>query len=71
MSEWHLKKEVTIGNIVMVVSAIIALIASYYTLNTRITVLENVVAYNSKDINENHEEVIRKLERIENILLKP
>jgi hypothetical protein len=67
---WHLKREVTIGNIVMTFSAIIAIIAAYYSLDTRLTVLEGSVKHNKEDIAKNQQEVIRKLERIEDILLE-
>ena len=76
-SDWHLSKTVTVGNMLTIFFAILALVGSYYTLDKRITIVER----NQIDLTEHikaenrHREkdidrVCKKLERIEDLFLE-
>lgn len=75
-SDWHLSKTVTVGNMLTIFAAVIALAGSYYTLDKRIAIvesgqldlavhMENEKVERKKDV----ERVCDRLERIEDLLI--
>lgn len=77
MTEWHLRKEVTIGNIFTAILALFAALSAWYNLDTRLTVVET----QQTDIElhmqaeriarkEDVERVCSRLDRIESIMIQ-
>lgn len=73
---WHLSKNITVGNMLAIFMAFVALIGSYYTLDKRLSLLEQYNAEQEKHVIEQSdsvksgfERVDRRLIRIEDILL--
>lgn len=69
MNDWHLRKEVTIGNILTAVAALTAAVAAYYNLDTRVSLLEERTTEERIDREKDVERICGRLDRIENILL--
>jgi len=77
MAEWHLRKEVTIGNIFTAFLALIAALSAWYNLDTRLTVVETQqtdikVHLQAESVarKEDVERVCSRLDRIENIMIE-
>ena len=77
MTEWHLRKEVTIGNIFTAFLALVAALSAWYNLDMRLTVVEThqtdiKVHMEAERIarKEDVERVCTRLDRIENIMIE-
>lgn len=68
-SNWHLRKDVTVGNLLTSVMAVIALVGSYYTLDKRIALNTQAIDNQIKTENEHYEDVKKSLDRIEDHLI--
>lgn len=75
--EWHLRKEVTVGNILTSVLAIVAALSAFYNLDKRVLTNSAHIQANAERIAEGKEtqkadkdRIMQKLDRIENILLE-
>lgn len=75
-SDWHLSKTVTVGNMLTMTFAIMALVGSYYTLDKRISLVEasqlDVVVHLEQEKvarKEDVERVCTRLERIEDLII--
>jgi len=77
MAEWHLRKEVTIGNIFTAFLALFAALSAWYNLDTRLTVVEtqqtNIGIHMQAERiarKEDVERVCARLDRIEDIMIE-
>lgn len=71
MSEWHLRKEVTVGNIVASILLIAAAIAAFHNLDTRVVKLEanamDAEIHRAEEKAERKEDIARLCERLDRI----
>ena len=74
---WHLRKEVTIGNIFATVAAIAAIVGAFYNLDMRQTKTVLVVSYLQEELKKDREDekeyrhdVRSNLRDIRNLLIK-
>ena len=67
---WHLSKTVTIGNMLTMGLAVLALVGSYYTLDRRIALLESSKAEQANHVRETEERIVARLDRIENLIMR-
>ena len=74
---WHLRKEVTIGNIFATVAAIAAVVGAFYNLDSRQSKTELTIAYMQAEMQEDREnekeyrkDVREKLGEIRELLWK-
>ena len=75
--EWHLRKEVTIGNIIASVLALGAVIGAFYNLDIRIHTNTNDITTNRSAIEEEKTDrkedmalIRKKLDKIETLLIQ-
>ena len=69
-SNWHLSKTVTIGNIVAVAAALMALVGSYYTLDKRLALLEQSDSDQDKHMVEIKSEIMGELDEIKGLIMQ-
>lgn len=63
---WSIKKEISLGDIIAIVVAIVAVMSAYMTLNTRITVVEIMAQTNGASIAGTITEIKDELRRLNN-----
>jgi len=68
--EWHLNKTVTIGNMITMVLAIMAMVGSYYTLDKRLALLEHNDGEQDSHIHEFKDEVMKELDDIKGLIMQ-
>ena len=68
--DWHLSKTVTIGNMMTMACAILAMVGSYYTLDRRLALLEASSIAQEKHIYEIDGRIMNRLDRIEGLIMK-
>lgn len=61
---WSIKKEVSLGDIIAIVVAVVAVMTAYMTLNTRITVVEIMAQTNGASIANTITEIKDELRRM-------
>lgn len=68
-SNWHLSKTVTIGNMLTMAFAIMALVGSYYTMDKRVTMLEVAQIEMAKHQKADTDRVCKRLDQIHNLIM--
>ena len=53
---WHLRKEVTVGNLFATIAAIAAVVGAFYNLDSRQSKTEHTIAYLQKDLANDRQE---------------
>ena len=69
-NDWHLSKTVTVGNMLTMFLAIMAMVGSYYTLDKRLALLEHSSMEQEKDITQLRTEVMVELKEIKSLIMK-
>lgn len=67
---WRIKKEVSLGDIVAILIAVVAVMTAYMTLNTRIAVVESIATTNAASISVTISEIKVELRRLNDLMLK-
>lgn len=66
--KWHIKKEISIDNLLAFIAAVFAVLAAYYAMDKRVSILENdLVAQNEKDARQDSD-AMRYQQRIDTSL---
>ena len=66
---WHLRKDVTLGNIFTSIIAILAIISAYYSLDKRLALVEQHQESAIEVNRKTNEGVIKRLDRIEQLMI--
>jgi len=61
---WTIKREVSLGDMVSIVIAVVSVVVAYMTLNARVMVVEAVTAQNSADMRSTMSEIKGELRRL-------
>lgn len=62
---WHIKKEISLGDLVAIVSAALAVVYAYTTLDKRVTLLESAAVVQKVTDTKQDEEALRYQARLE------
>lgn len=62
--KWHLSREISMGDLVAIATALIAVIVSYMQLDARVKVVEVITNQNSVQINSTVAEIKQDMRRI-------
>lgn len=70
--KWHVNREVSVGDLVAIVGAIVAVLVSYFSLDKRVAVVEQALTQQRSEMGANIQEIktdVRRLaDRIERVL---
>jgi len=58
---WHVKKEITLGDLIALLVAIAAVLAAYARMDVRVSLVEQAVAYRTQSL----EEIKSQLQRLD------
>ena len=68
--KWHVKKEVSVGDLIAFTAAAIAVVTAYNTLDKRLTVLEDRAVQQAANDKRQDDDSIRYQKRIDDTLAK-
>lgn len=61
---WHVSREISLGDLVAIVTALVAVVIAYMSLDGRVSVVEIVTRTNTQQISEAISEIKQELRRL-------